>query len=130
MEMGAVLKREFIVTPEMLAASVGSGDVRVLATPVMIANMEGCAAALAAQELEEGETTVGTHMNVSHDAATPQGMRVRVECTLTVRQGRKLEFAVRAFDECGPIGAGTHTRVVVNRERFTAKANSKQPPIL
>ncbi len=130
MEIGAVLKREFIVTPEMLAASVGSGDVQVLATPVMIANMEGCAAALAARELEEGETTVGTRMNVSHDAATPQGMRVTVECALTAAEGRKLEFAVRAFDECGPIGAGTHTRVVVNRERFTAKANGKQPSIL
>lgn len=130
MEVGAVLKKEFTVTREMLAACVGSGDVQVLATPVMIAQMEGCAAALAAQDLKEGETTVGTHMNVSHDAATPQGMRVTVVCELTVRQGRKLEFAVRAFDECGPIGAGTHSRFIVDREKFTAKANSKQSSIL
>ena len=75
--------------------------------------------------LEAGQSTVGTHMDVSHDAATPLGMRVWAEAELIALDGRALTFAVSAFDDTGPIGKGLHTRFVIQAEKFMAKANGK-----
>ena len=113
------------VTDEVTAAAVGSGMLPVFATPSMIALMEKAAAESVAPQLDAGMTTVGTKLDVAHTAATPVGMTVRAESELTEIDGRRLIFTVRAFDELGEIGSGTHERFIVNAEKFLAKAEIK-----
>ncbi|WP_040197935.1 thioesterase family protein [Candidatus Soleaferrea massiliensis] len=125
MQVSDRYEMETTVTEKLLAKNVGSGDVSVFATPMMIALMENTASKCAAQTLDEGMTTVGTSICVSHSAATPAGMKVRCEAIITEVDGRKITFHVAAFDEAGLIGEGTHTRVVVSRERFDQKAAAK-----
>ena len=119
-------KREVTVTvtPQMLASHVGSGEVDVFATPMMI--MEQAAAGCAKEFLEEGQTTVGTEMNTSHVSATPCGMKVTACAEITAWEGRSITFSVKACDEAGVIGEGTHSRVVVPKERFEQKAQAKR----
>ena len=121
MNTGIKGEKKFTVTKEQLACNVGSGLVSVFATPMMIAAIENTAAGSVAGELEEGRTTVGTLVNVSHVAATPEGMEVRIETELT----EILTFKVAAYDEAGLIGEGTHQRAIVAKERFEQKAQSK-----
>ncbi len=113
------------VTEQLLACNVGSGEVRVYATPMMISLMEQAASGCVKELLEEGQTTVGVNMNVSHVAATPCGMKVTASAEVTAWEGRSITFAVKAYDEAGLIGEGTHSRVVVTKERFEQKAQSK-----
>ena len=104
---------EALVTDTNTALAMGSGALPVLATPMMVALMEGAAVDALKGHLAEGEDTVGTGLEISHDAATPV-------------EGRALTFAVTAYDEAGPIGKGTHRRFVVGAERFLAKAQGKK----
>ena len=107
------------------ALEVGSGDLLVYATPCMAALMEGAACEAIAGCLKEGQTTVGTALNIAHTSATPVGMEVRAEAEVTAVEGKVITFAVRAFDEAGEIGSGTHTRVIVNSQKFLEKAYAK-----
>ena len=118
-------RAEALVTDQNTAAAVGSGSLPVFATPMMVALMEKAAVAALEGHLEEGQGSVGTHMDVSHDAATPVGMTVWAEAELTMVEGRVLTFSVSAFDPAGPIGKGTHTRFLIWNEKFMAKANGK-----
>ena len=124
MNTGIKGEKKFTVTKDQLACNVGSGLVSVFATPMMIAAIENTAAGSVAGELEEGKTTV---VNVSHVAATPEGMEVRIETELTeiAPNGKMLTFKVAAYDEAGLIGEGTHQRAIVAKERFEQKAQSK-----
>jgi fluoroacetyl-CoA thioesterase len=117
-----------IVADEHTAPRIGSGRVRVLATPVMINLME--AAALDAVEalLPEGHQSLGIRLDVSHHAATPVGMRVEATARLVEIDGRTLRFAVEASDERETIGGGTHERVVVNVARFDQRVQKKLDP--
>lgn len=119
-------RAETIVTAENTAAAAGSGLLPVFATPMMIALMENAAVDATSNALSEGEGTVGTHLDVSHDAATPIGMKVWAEAELTAVDGRGLTFRVAAYDESGPIGKGTHQRFVIQNEKFMAKAERKK----
>lgn len=116
---------ETVVAEQHTAPHVGSGRVRVLATPVMINLME--AAALQAVEglLPAGLQTVGIHLDVTHVAATPVGMRVRAHAELTAVDGRTLRFRVRAEDDRETIGEGLHERIVINLARFDARMQDK-----
>ena len=125
MEIGKTYSVSLTVDESKLACSVGSGSVEVYATPMMIALIENCAAACVQDELPEGDTTVGTLINVSHVAATPCGMNVTATATLTAIDGRMLTFHVKAEDECGLIGEGEHQRVIVHTDKFNAKAAAK-----
>lgn len=118
---------ETTVEEGMLAARVGSGEVRVLATPMLVMGMERAAMEAVRPGLPEGMTSVGTRVDISHMAPTPCGMKVRFEAKLTAvsANGRGLTFAVTAHDEAGPIGEGTHERVVVDREKFQSRAQSR-----
>ena len=116
---------ETTVVEENTAAAVGSGLLSVFATPMMVALMENAAVNALKGYLEEGEGTVGTRIEVSHDAATPLGMEVWAEAELTKVDGRALTFAVSAFDEAGPIGKGSHTRFIIQNEKFMAKVVKK-----
>lgn len=109
------------VAPDMTARAIGSGDVSGLATPWMIALMEAAAVKAVAGRMEEGRTSVGTHLEVSHSAPTPEGMSVTARAELTHVSGRELIFSVSAHDEEGPIGQGSHRRVVVGFDSFETK---------
>ena len=116
---------EIVVGEQHTAPRIGSGRVRVLATPVMINLME--AAALDAVEalLPAGHQSLGIKLDVSHHAATPVGMRIIATARLVGVEGRRLRFEVEARDEKETIGGGTHERVVVNVERFDERVQKK-----
>ena len=125
MQVGIKGEKKFIVTKDQLACNVGSGLVSVFATPMMIALMEKTACESVAPYLEEGSGPVGTELNVKHVAATPIGMQVTCETELVEVDGRRLVFHVKASDEAGLIGEGTHERFIINNEKFQSKANGK-----
>lgn len=103
------------------AMAAGSGDMPVLATPVMMALMENAAMLAVAPELPEGSTTVGGHIESSHLKPSPVGAEVEATATLTKAEGRKLYFKVEARQGDDVIGEGTHLRFIVDRERFLKK---------
>lgn len=123
--VGMQYKLETTVTENNTALAVGSSDLPVFATPMMLALMEGAAAQCVKDCVGEGNTTVGTRIESTHDAATPVGMKVYAVATVTQIDRRRIDFSVEAFDECGKIGAGTHSRFIVNAEKFMAKTNGK-----
>ncbi len=123
--IGCTAKAKTTVTEDKLAVTVGSGDLRVFATPMMAALMEEAACNAVAPFLEEGETTVGTQLCINHSAATPEGMQVTAEAEITAVNGREISLNVRAFDEVGEIGSGTHKRFVVFAEKFQSKTNQR-----
>ena len=114
-----------LVEKEDTAQIVGSGDLLVYATPCMVALMEGAACESITPYLAEGESSVGTLMHVAHTSATPVGMEVRAESTVTAVQGRKVCFDIVAFDEAGEIGRATHERVIIQADRFLEKTYDK-----
>ena len=116
---------ETTVTEQNTALAMGSGLLPVFATPAMAALLEAAAVNACQAGLEEGQGTVGTHLDISHDAATPVGMTVRAEAEVTAVDGRAITFAVRAFDEAGQIGGGTHQRFVIDNERFLSKVQKR-----
>ena len=107
------------------ASTVGSGGLPVFSTPSMVALMETAAAGVVAPLLEEGRSTVGTRLDITHDAPTPIGMTVRAEATLTEIDGKRLVFRVEAFDEDGKIGGGVHERYIISTARFMEKTAAK-----
>ena len=114
-----------LVEREDTAKEVGSGDLLVYATPCMVALMEGAACEAIADALSDTQTTVGTALNIEHVSATPVGLEVRAEAEVTAVEGKVITFDVRAFDESGEIGKGTHKRVIVNSQKFLEKAYNK-----
>jgi len=116
---------ELIVGEQHTAPRIGSGRIRVLATPVMINLIEAAALAAVEQSLPEHHQSLGTHLDVTHVAATPVGMKVRATAEVIKVEGRTIYFRVRCDDERELIGEGTHERVVVNVERFDARVQAK-----
>ncbi len=114
------------VGPADLASAVGSGQLDVFATPVMLGLIELAAASAVDHLLPDGSTTVGTHLDVRHLAPSPLGIEVRARAVLVAVDGRKLTFAVEAFDEAERIGTGTHERAIVSGERLLGRANGKK----
>lgn len=121
MDTGLSFTATMRVTPEVTAEYIGSGDLAVLATPAMCALMENAAMTAVAPHLEEGQTTVGTALNIEHSRATKVGDIITATAVLTEVNGHELKFNIAARDEVGVIGEGTHTRFVVNREKFMSK---------
>ena len=127
MEITVGMKGEVFtqVEREDTAKEVGSGDLLVYATPCMVALMEGAACEAIADCLSETQTSVGTGLNIQHSSATPVGLEVRAEAEVTEVNGKVITFALRAYDEAGEIGKGTHTRVLVNSQKFLEKTYNK-----
>lgn len=123
LETGIKGRIEDVVREETTAGHIGSGAVRVFATPMMIALMERTCRTSVKPYLDESQETVGTHVNVSHVSATPVGMKVRCESELIEIDRRRLVFKVAAYDEKGLIGEGLHERFVIDVERFKAKVD-------
>jgi predicted thioesterase len=110
-----------VVAEAHLAPIVGSGQIEVLASPIMAALMEAAAVDCVERLLPAGHASLGVHLNVTHVAPTPAGRRVTASAELLAIDGRKLTFRVQAHDGDEVIGRGTHSRVVVDAERFRAK---------
>ena len=91
----------------------------------MTALMEKAAWTSLAPYLEEGESTVGTKLEITHDSATPLGLKVWAESEVTAVEGKRIVFHVSAYDEKGLIGQGTHERFLITNDRFLAKAGRK-----
>ena len=113
------------VTEARTARAMGSGSLPVYATPAMTCLMEKAATEAVEALVPEGWTTVGISLHVAHTAATPVGLTVRAEAEVTAVEGRKIIFTVRAYDDQGEIGVGSHERFAVAREKFLAKAAAK-----
>ena len=121
MNIGLTHTSVLLVSDAHTAQAMGSGDMPVLATPVMIALMENAAMLAVDQELPEEQTTVGTHIDVSHLKPSPVGAEVFATAELTEVEDRRLTFHVVAMQGDQVIGEGTHVRYIVSRERFLAK---------
>ena len=122
---GTSFELTFIVGNDQTALAVGSGTLPVLATPVLAAKLEECAWRAAAPQLDEGCSTVGTRLDLKHLSPTPVGMAVTCRAELLRREGRLFVFSLTASDAAGLIGEGSHERVVIQDERFLAKARQK-----
>lgn len=127
LETGIKGYRESEASPERSAQYLGSGNVEVYATIMMIGLMEKTCLESVLPFLEEGQDTVGTAVNVSHCSATPVGMKVRCESELVEIDRRRLVFRVAAYDEKGLIGEGTHERFIIDKAKFIAKTYAKLP---
>ncbi len=121
MEIGLSYTSTATVDNTNTAAALGSGDMDVFATPAMVALMENAAMNAVAPHLEQGQTTVGTQISTSHIKASALGATISATATLTAVDGRSLTFAITAREGDKTIGEGTHTRFIVDRERFLAK---------
>lgn len=108
------------------ARHLGSGNVSVLATPIMVALMEEAAIEAVDHLLPEGQQTVGIHLDVKHLAPTPIGMEVVARAELTDIDGRMLKFRVTAEDENEQVGEGTHTRAIIDVARFQGRIAKKK----
>lgn len=113
------------VGEEHTAPHVGSGQVRVLATPVLTNLLEAAALQAAERHVPAGHQTVGTRLELRHFAATPVGMRVTAHAEITSVSGRVLTFRIWAEDEVEAVGEGVHERVIINLDRFDQRMNAK-----
>lgn len=109
-----------VVSEALTAAAMGSGDMSVFATPALVALMENAAMLCVRPLLKEGETTVGGQIDVKHLAPSRIGASVAATATLTAHEGRKLTFDITATEDDKTIGTASHTRFIVNREKFLA----------
>ena len=120
-EIGLKHTSELVVTDVVTAIAVGSGNMPVLATPMMMALMENAAMLAVEEELPEGCTTVGGYIESSHLKPSKIGDIVKAIAEVTKVDGKKIEFKVAAYSGDTLLGEGTHLRFVVNRERFMSK---------
>jgi len=121
LKLGVTGEATTTVVHENTAAAVGAGGVEVFGTPMMIALIENASWHTVAAALDQGYVTVGTHVNVSHLAATPLGQTVRATAELIEIEGRRLVFRVEAYDERQKIGEGQHERTIVHLDRFLSR---------
>lgn len=132
LEVGISREQRFTVTHEVTAAALVERDwpelylPAVWSTPDMIAKMEVVSAAVVAPHLDDGQMTVGSRNEVTHLGATPVGMGIRVRATLAQVEGRKLTFAVEAYDDKEKVGEGVHIRYLVDRAKFESRLAEKR----
>ena len=124
-EIGIKGRAEDVVREENTAQAVGSGTLPVFATPAMTALREKAAWTSLAPYLGEGESTVGTKLEITHDSASPLGIKVWAESEVTQVDGKRIVLKVAAYDEKGLIGQGVHERFIITNDRFLAKAGRK-----
>jgi predicted thioesterase len=124
--IGASGSHSVVVTPELTVAHFHPTMPAVYATPMMIYLMELAASAAIEEYLPAGWTSVGTHVDVQHIAATPEGFTVTANATVTARTEKTVTFEVEAHDGVERIGIGTHTRAPIERDRFDQRIASKR----
>ena len=126
LEAGIRGEQSVAVTSENTAKTMGSGTLDVFATPALVALAEKTCWQSVAPELDPGCGTVGTKLELAHNAPTPVGMMVRCESELTAVDGRKLTFSAVMYDDAGEVGRATHERFIIFEEKFAAKAEAKK----
>lgn len=126
LQPGLKAEESIAVTEEHTAPHVGSGEVRVLATPVLINMFEAASLAAVEDLLPDGYQTVGIRLDVRHFAATPVGMGVHAKAELVEVDGRTLRFRLMAADDREPIGDGMHERIVIKLGRFDQRMADKR----
>jgi predicted thioesterase len=122
---GLVGEARVAVDERNTAIGMRSGTVPVFATPALAALMEEAAVAALTGVLDEGRTSVGTHLDLQHLAATPVGMTVRAEARLMTIDGRRLIFRITAHDGVEQVGQATHQRMIVDLDRFLSRTEAK-----
>jgi fluoroacetyl-CoA thioesterase len=125
LHVGMKAEKTESVTNDNTAVKYGSGGVAVYATPAMVGLIEGACLKAVDPSLPDGFATVGTELNIKHTAATPVGMTVRAVAELVAIAGKRLTFKVEAFDDAGPVGAGTHERFIIDLKKFIERAEAK-----
>lgn len=123
--IGATATASTIVTEQNTAQTMKSGSLPVFATPAMCALMEEAAQAAVSSHLELGQGTVGTHLSISHVAASPLGAVITATATVTAVEGRKITFHLTAHDATEEIGNGTHERFIISNDKFMEKVMRK-----
>ena len=125
--IGTKCRLEQTVTQELTAAQIGSGALPVFGTPFMCGLMENAAMTALQNYLTDSQGSVGIHLDISHEAPTPVGMKVWAEAEIYAvsENGKIVDFKVKAWDEKGPIGQGTHSRAIIDNDRFLTKCNAK-----
>ena len=124
-QVGKFEEFSFQVEAEHIASQIGSGSLRVLATPVMIGMMERTSHQLLAKVLPEGASSVGVKVEVSHLAPSPIGSMIRVRSEVLSLEGRSVVFKVEAWDDVEKVGEGLHYRIVIDIERFLKRVAAK-----
>lgn len=124
--VGQRFEESVVVDGKNVASAMGSGVVDVFATPALVALFEAAASKCIQPFLDEGQVSVGAEINVTHSAPTPVGMRVTAIATVTGVEKRRVDFDVLVSDEAGEVGKGRHTRYIVDRVKFMAKAEEKK----
>jgi fluoroacetyl-CoA thioesterase len=125
LSIGLTAEISITVTESDTAAKLGSGLVPVYATPALVTLMEAAAVKVLDGCLPAHQTTVGTHIDVRHLAATPVGLTVRARAELTAIEGRKLSFQIEAWDDVEKVGEAQHERFVIDTEKFIARIQAK-----
>ena len=127
MKNGDTYEYQNTVKKEYTADALGSGGIEVFSTPYLVCWMEAAAHFYLAKHLPDGQTSVGTLVNISHLAPSPVGASITTKCELESisENGKIFTFKVWAYDNCGLIGEGTHQRAVIDAERFMKKARAK-----
>ena len=123
--VGLAKEQSFLVQEAHSALHLGSGSLRVLATPSMINFMEQTARDLMAERLPAGYSSVGVLVHVQHLAPTPVGLEVKVRAEVLSVDGSKVTFSVQAWDPLEKIGEGQHERVVIDEQRFLSRVTAK-----
>lgn len=124
-EPGMSLEETFLVEEQHTAMHVGSGSLRVLATPWMIAFMERVARKFMGERLPAGYSSVGVRVDVRHLAPTPVGSHIAARAEVITVQGSRVDFKVEAWDGDEKVGDGQHQRVVIEEARFLRRVAAK-----
>ena len=122
---GMTREEVFLVEERHTAYHIGSGDEKVLGTPWMISFMERVSNRLVAENLPDGQMSVGVHVDVRHLAATPMNAEIRVRAQVLEVIKNRVRLSIDAWDNQEKIGEGTHLRAVVERQRFMARVLDK-----
>lgn len=128
LNVGLTGSASMLVTEERLATRVGSGDVPVFASPMLVAVMEAASVDCLDGLLPDDHQSLGVHLDVTHSAPTPIGLTVTAVATIKDINGRKVTFDLSASDGVEPIGSGVHTRIIVDTPRFMARIAAKSLP--
>ena len=124
-QVGMQREEIFIVQEQHSASQVGSGSLRVLATPIMIARIERNSHLLLAERLPPGYSSVGAQIQMRHLAPSPIGSIVRIRSEIQALDGLRVSFIVQAWDQEEEIGVGEHIRFVIEEERFLRRVSAK-----
>ena len=124
-KVGITGETKDVVNESNIAKTLRSGELKVYATPAMVALMEEAAYKSIQDELEEGKGSVGILMNIKHLTSTPISMEVIAKSELIEIDRKRMVFKVEAFDERGKIGEGSHERFIIDNEEFQNKTDNK-----